>query len=141
MELYSSSSLNPTMVTSDLPKTNGMSGARLLKTTPNSRVAVFDADDDVFYVIQTDISNNKTIDRFRFYPEPEPKPEDIFASKEEIQELKGEINDVQQSIRELTEAVNNAIVSNSSADDAKHDRRTEEFNKKYVSKNKSEQQS
>lgn len=148
MDLYPSSSLtpnaqvNPNTVIYDLQKTNGMAGARMVKTNPSSRVAIFDGDDDVFYIIQTDINNNKTINRYRFYEDPEPKPEDLFASKTEINELKGEISDVQQSIRELTEAITNALNNqNSSTDNVKSDRRPEEFGKKYVPKNKSEQQS
>jgi len=78
-------------------------------------MAVFDDSDDLFYIISTDINNNKTIVRYRFYEEPEPKPEDIFASKEEIRELKGEINNVQQSIRDLTNAITNSLNNSSNA--------------------------
>lgn len=148
MDLYPASSLNtnPTNIINngyitDLQQTVGMDGARNFQTRASCRTAVFDKNDDIFYIISTDLNNNKTITRYRFYEEPEPKPEDIFASKSEIKELKGEIDNVQQSIRDLTAAITSAIsATNSSTDDSKHDGRSEEFNKKYVPKNKPEQQ-
>ena len=93
------------VVLNDLQKTKGMIGARSVLTRPSSRIAVFDEDDDIFYIVQTDINNNKNVTRYRFVEEPEPKPEDIFASKDEINELKGEIGDVKQSIQELVAAI------------------------------------
>ena len=108
MDIYPTNPLNQTLL-SDLPKVQGLNGARAVLTRANTRTVVFDDDDDIFYVIYADINNNKNIGRYRFYAEPEPKPEDIFASKEEIRELKGEINNVQQSIRELADAITNSI--------------------------------
>lgn len=108
MELYPAGSINggtATIFLNDLQRTKGMAGARSIITRPNSRDVAFDEDDDILYIIQTDINNNKTIRRCRFYDEPEPKPEDIFASKDEINELKGEIGDVKQSIRELAATI------------------------------------
>ena len=101
------------VVLNDLQKTKGMIGARSVLTRPSSRIAVFDEDDDIFYIVQTDINNNKNVTRYRFTEEPEPKPEDIFASKEEINELKGEIGDVKQSIRELAATITSAISKSS----------------------------
>lgn len=112
MDLYPASSLgqgSQATILNDLQKTKGMNGARTILTRPSSRIAVFDEEDDIFYIIQTDINNNKTVSRFRFQLEPEPKPEDIFASKEEINELKGEIGDVKYSIRELTAAISTLV--------------------------------
>ena len=149
MDLYPANSINNNPMNiinngyaTDLQQTDGMDGARNFQTRPSCRVAVFDKHDDVFYIIATDLNNNKAITRYRFYEEPEPRPEDIFASKSELKELKGEIDNVQQSIRDLTAAITSAInANNSSTDDGKHDRRSEEHNKKYVPKNKPEQQS
>ena len=117
----------------DLQHTSGMNGARSIITRPSSRIVVFDHDDDLMYIIATDINNNKDIKRFRFYEEPEPKPEDIFASKEEINELKGEMQNVQQSIRDLTIAVTKAINSNT---DDQLDNGSTNGNKKFVQKPK-----
>lgn len=114
MDLYPANSINTGFLT-DLQKVSGMSGARAVLTRANSRMAVFDDSDDLFYIISTDINNNKTIVRYRFYEEPEPKPEDVFASKEEIKELKGEIENVQQSIRDLTNAITSSLNNSSNA--------------------------
>ena len=90
------------------------------------------------YIITTDINGNKNIGRYRFYAEEEPKPEDIFASKAEIRELKGEIDNVQQSIRELTAAITNAINTDSSNSDSQSDSGSTGNNKKFVPKSKGE---
>jgi hypothetical protein len=136
MDLYPSSSLNAGLIT-DLPQTVGMNGARAYPTRASSRTAVFDKDDDVFYVIATDLNNNKTIVRYRFFEEPEPKPEDLFASKSEIKELKGEIDNVQQSIRDLTAAITNAINAAGQSDIQSESGSTNN-NKKFVPKFKGE---
>lgn len=150
MDLFPASSLNPTQPVTqptntinsgfitDLQQTSGMVGAGSIVTRPSSRIAVFDRDDDVMYIITTDINGNKNIGRYRFYAEEEPKPEDIFASKAEIRELKGEIDNVQQSIRELTAAITNAINTDSSNSDSQSDSGSTGNNKKFVPKSKGE---
>lgn len=146
MELYPSNSLQqtPQMTNTinsgyitDLMQTSGMDGARSIITRPSTRIAVFDKEDDIFYIIATDVNNTKTIGRYRFYEEAEPKPEDIFASKAEIKELKGEIADVQQSIRALTDAVTNAITASANSN-TQSDSGSGGSNKKYVPKPKGE---
>lgn len=108
MNLYPADSISNSPVLYDgYQKVNGMNGAMSLLTRPNSKAPAFDSNDDVFYDIVTDINNNKTVRRFRFFEEPEPKPEDIFASKQEISQLKGELGDVKQSIQSLTELTAN----------------------------------
>lgn len=142
MELYPASSLNPTQQTNtinsgyvtDLQQTSGMTGAQSIVTRPSSRIAVFDKDDDIMYIIATDMNGNKNVGRYRFYAEEEPKPEDIFASKAEIRELKGEIDNVQQSIRELTAAITTAI--NSQSVDVQSDSGSASNNKKFIPKPK-----
>ena len=54
-----------------LIQVNGMDSARAYPTQPNSRVALFDSNDDVFYVKTTDASNFPTIKRYRFFEESE----------------------------------------------------------------------
>ena len=90
----------------ELPKAKGYNAAMLRVTKPNSREAVFDEDDDVFYIITTDINNNKvSIDRYRFYPEPiEDVNDRKYASKEDLNMLKEMLENVQQSVRELSES-------------------------------------
>lgn len=87
----------------DLPRVKGIDRAKAYQTQPNSRVAVFEEDDDIFYVIQTDALGNKTkISRYRFVEEPiETEMDSKYVSKKEFTELKEMIEDVKQSIREL----------------------------------------
>lgn len=87
----------------DLTKVKGIESARMFPTRPNSRMPVFEEDDDVFYIISTDSANYKTIRRFRFIEEPiEVANESKFVTKEEFNTLKEMITDVQHSIQKLT---------------------------------------
>lgn len=150
MDLFPANSLNTAQQTAqstntinsgyvtDLQQTAGMSGASSIVTRPSSRIAVFDKDDDVMYIIATDLNGNKNIGRYRFYAEEEPKPEDIFASKAEIRELKGEMDNVQQSIRELTAAITNALNADASNSSSQLDNGSAGNNKKFVPKSKGE---
>ena len=47
-------------------KVNGLDGAKAFQTKPNSSVALFDANEDIFYVKSTDAANFPTIRAFRF---------------------------------------------------------------------------
>lgn len=94
------------LLSSDLNFVKGMEGANNWPTRPNSRTVVFDQDDDVMYVIKTDMYNNKDITRKRFYDEPEPKLEDMFVSKQEFVDLKGEIQDVKFAIQQFIATAN-----------------------------------
>lgn len=50
----------------DLPKVNGIDGARAYPMAPNSTAAVFDANQDVMYVIKTDSACYPSVRRFSF---------------------------------------------------------------------------
>lgn len=84
---------------------NGMEGARGFRTMNNSTVPLFEKDDDIMYIVQTDGFGNKNIKRYRCIEEDPPKMEDLFVSKESFNELKGEITDVKQSMAELLETI------------------------------------
>jgi hypothetical protein len=76
---------------------------RALQSLPNSRFAAFEDNDDIFYFVETDANNNKSIRRFRFQEEPiESVYDKRYATKDEINELKEMINNVQQSIQTLS---------------------------------------
>lgn len=87
----------------DLPKVKGIESARMFPTAPNSRNVVFDEDEDIFYLIETDASNFKSsVRRFRFYEETIEEANDAkYATKEDFNYLKEAINNVQQSIQQL----------------------------------------
>ena len=87
-----------------LLKVNGIESARMYPTSPNSTLALFENDDDIFYFVQTDASNFKTIRRFRFIEEPIETTNNA-VSKDEITALHKEIEDVKQSIQQLADAV------------------------------------
>lgn len=102
---------------SDLPTCNGMDGAKMFNTHPSSRTAVFDQNENFFYIITTDSRNVKTeIRRMSFEESPVPKPEDLYVSKEEFtrsnEELKGAIANVQYSIQQLIAATQEQTSSN-----------------------------
>ena len=90
----------------DLPKVKGIESARQYPTMPDSRCAVFEDDDDVFYLIETDSSNYKSsIRRFRFAEESIEDANDAkYATKEDFNLLREAINNVQQSIQQLAES-------------------------------------
>ena len=106
MPLYPPTSLTTTTQTAkgpDLPSVLSMDELQHLPTQPNAKYAYFDKNDDVFYVVDTNENNYKTVSRYRFYEDPIPKPEDTYATKQEILDLKGDIANVQQSIQQLIE--------------------------------------
>ena len=81
-----------------LAKVNGMESAKAYPTQPNSMVALFDANDDVFYVKTTDASNFPTIKRYRFYEESEEKLQnEKYVTIEEFNRFKEEMLNGQQS--------------------------------------------
>ena len=55
-------------------KVHGMDGAKAFPTQANGMYALFDDDDDVFYLKETDGNNYPSIRRFRFVEEDEPAP-------------------------------------------------------------------
>ena len=87
----------------DLPQITEINELMQMATQPNARYSYFDKNADYFYIIQTNENNYKTIRRFAFYEDPIPKPEDNYATKQEIMDLKGDIANVQQSIQQLIE--------------------------------------
>ena len=106
MPLYPATSVSPGLSTikgPDLPSVSEIGELMQLATQPNARYSYFDANDDVFYIVKTNENNYKTITRYRFYEDPIPRPEDNYATKQEIMDLKGDIANVQQSIQQLIE--------------------------------------
>ena len=98
----------PTIGNQDLLSIKGdIEAVRTYPTRPNSRLALFDEDDDVFFVVKTDQNGYKSeIKRFRYIEEPIETPNSNYASKEDLNSLREDMNDVKQSIQQLTEAIN-----------------------------------
>lgn len=79
---------------------NGMDSAKAYPTQPNSRVALFDENEDIMYIKTTDASNFPTIKRYRYVEEKEStnsSPE-IYVTKEEFDQFKEEVLNAQQSL-------------------------------------------
>lgn len=102
------------MAGNDLIKVKGFENVKFYPTKPNSRECVFDADEDVFYIVTTDANNFKTsIRRFRFTEEPiESVYDSKYATKEDLNSLKEMIGNVQQSIQQLSESDNRTKSNN-----------------------------
>lgn len=93
---------NPTNSQS-LLRVNGIESAKAYPTQPNSMVALFDENEDVFYIKSTDASNFPTIKKYRFTEEVEKKDSDDtgkFVTFEEFSKFKEEVLNAQQSIWE-----------------------------------------
>ena len=106
MPLYPSSTLgtvSSSVKGPDLPSVESIEELSQLPTQPNAKYPYFDKNDDVFYVVSTNENNFKSVSRYRFYEDPIPKPEDNYATKQEILDLKEDIANVQQSIQQLIE--------------------------------------
>lgn len=79
---------------------NGIDSAKAYPTQPNSRVALFDENDDVMYIKTTDASNFPTITRYRFTEEKESEKtaSETYVTVEEFNKFKEEILNAQQSL-------------------------------------------
>lgn len=87
-------------------KVRGIDGAKNFQTQPNTRIPLFDQDEDYIYIVSTDANGYKNdIVRCKFTIDPIPKPEEIFASKEDLNTLKGDIADVKQLIQQLSSSL------------------------------------
>ena len=85
----------------DLYRVRGMDGAKQFPTQPNSRYALFDEDEDVFYVKVTDQNNYPiSLKRFCFIEEEEPDPNTPqYVTMEEFNRFKEDVLNGKQSVR------------------------------------------
>ena len=83
-----------------LTRVTGIEGAKAYQMPPNSVAALFDGDNDVFYVKSTDGAGFPTIKAFSFSPieTSAPTPND-FVTRSEFEELKGLILNGKQPVR------------------------------------------
>ena len=86
----------------DLEKVNGFDSARQYPMPPNSRVALFDINDDILYIKETDASGFPTIRRFRFHEEIETPNSTVeegkYVTVEEFNKFKEELINGQQLV-------------------------------------------
>lgn len=103
--------INPIGVVTDLNAVNGDDGAKQFSMRPNSRVALFDVNDDILYIKQTDSNNYPTIRKYRFTEIVETPPVNNtqqYVTIEEFNKFREELLDGQQSIRESIAAAADA---------------------------------
>ena len=94
-----------------LKTSTGIDGAKQFPTVANATYAIFEEDDDVFYVKVTDKNNYPiSLRRFRFFeeaePVPEPQPEPV--TKDEYQRLLDEVKSLREEINSMKEGNANA---------------------------------
>ena len=92
-----------------LEKVNGIESVKQYPMSPNSMVALFDMNDDIFYVKTTDASNYPTIRIFRFYEESQQTSASqtetpVYVTLDEFNALKEELKNGQQSIWDAIDA-------------------------------------
>lgn len=101
------------MSVTDLISVNGRAGADAFRLdAPNSRVALFDANEDVFYIKATDGAGYPTVKAFRFCELTDAAPAvhaGDFISREEFNKFKTDLEEamrnVQQSVSRKTATV------------------------------------
>ncbi len=93
----------PLQQTQGLIRVTGMEGAKAYQMPPNSLTALFDNNEDIFYVKSTDGAGFPTIKTYKFTAvEQEPKtehPTGDFVTRQEFEQLKEEVlNNAKQSV-------------------------------------------
>lgn len=86
-----------------LIKVSGIEGARAYQMPPDSAIPLFHATEDVLYIKTTDGAGFPSIRQFRF-EEIDPQPSNAdYVKRDEFEELKGAIANVEQLVREQGE--------------------------------------
>lgn len=99
----------------ELIKVNGRAGAEAFRLeAPNSRVALFDANEDIFFIKRTDGAGYPTVEAYKFTraeETPQPQTHD-FVSRKEFDDFKisleEALKDVQQSVLKVRPAASTA---------------------------------
>lgn len=82
----------PTPPQAHIQTVNGIEGARAFQIGPNSSVALFDNDDEVFYSFSTDANGVRSkIKVCRFTVEDEPTADSVYVTKKDFEDLKADI--------------------------------------------------
>ena len=77
----------------NLLRVNGIEGARAFQMSPNSTTALFDVNEDIFYIKTSDAGGFATIQAYSFKRmEEEKAPTADYVTRKEFEELKEAIN-------------------------------------------------
>lgn len=137
MTLYPNSSLNNDAIVQDLPQVNRSDGARAYPTRPNTRDVVWDKDENYFYIRVTNSANNITsLQRYSYEEAPEPTMEELFVTKDDFSSLKGEIDNVKQSLQDILSVITVTTQSNAVDGQIKADGQYNGANKSNKQKSK-----
>lgn len=94
-------------------RVHGMAGVNAYQlNTPNSMVALFDEDEDVFYIKRTDSANVVSVRKFRFEEVFEDKPIEKYVTIDEFNKFKEELLNGKQSVRKPKPAKRSAESDN-----------------------------
>lgn len=85
-------------VQNNLLRVNGFNGAKAYQMQPNTTVALFDVEEDKFYVKTSDAGGFATIDTYSFHKEPNALEQDSNALKDELNELRAELKELKEAI-------------------------------------------
>lgn len=92
---------------SQIIRVNGLPGAQAYQMGANASVALFDANEDYFYIKSTDGAGFASIRRFKFSPcddmQPAAPAED-YVTRKEFDELKGLVLNGKQHLRSEPDA-------------------------------------
>lgn len=75
----------------ELVRVTGFDGAKAYQMPPNSNAALFDNNEDIFYVKTTDGAGFPTIRAFRFTPMETQTPANDFVTRAEFERLRQEV--------------------------------------------------
>mgnify|MGYP004521888223 FL=1 len=90
-----------------LTQVSGIEGAKAYQMPPNSAVALFHNDEDMFFVKTTDGAGFPSIRAFRF-EEVEAEPVRDTGLRKEVDAIREELGDVKQSIQAIAAAIPSA---------------------------------
>jgi len=78
----------------DLIKVNGIEGARMYPVVPNSRIALFDANEDIFYIKSADAGGYAAIESYEFHRKEPAAPaveSNKYVTVEDFEKFKEEL--------------------------------------------------
>lgn len=98
---YTQSIMNQPQQRADyLIKVTGLDGARAYQVPANARVALFDSNEPVFYVKETDSGGYPTLRRYRFVEDEgqHVQPDATFATKDELESIRQQIDELREAV-------------------------------------------
>ena len=105
-----------------LTRVNGLDSAKAFPTVANAMYALFDENDDILYIKQTDASNYPTIKRYRFVLEEEKPVVPVqYVTVEEFNKFKEELLNAKQSVRAESGSTKSKWSNGSFGADQEHD--------------------